>query len=109
HPGAYGPDDPGGGPYDPETGLRDWYAPQTNAPGAPGQKEEPVPQITLVDVLTHWIPITLDLHERFGVDTESGILHQRTWFWLKDRILDLLDSPSRLRAALGLPDDITTA
>ncbi|MDH6283278.1 helix-turn-helix domain-containing protein [Prescottella agglutinans] len=24
-PGTYGPDDPGGGLYDPETGVRDWY------------------------------------------------------------------------------------
>ena len=31
-PGTYGPDDPGGGPYDEVTGVRDWYNP---TPGKP--------------------------------------------------------------------------
>lgn len=69
---------------------------------------EPV-EIKWVDILQHWIPATLDLHERFGVDTESGVLEQRTWWWLQDRILDLLNSPSRLKTALSLPADYQTS
>lgn len=60
------------------------------------------------DILTHWIPTQLDLHEKFSIDTESGVLEHRTWWWLKDRILDLIDSPdSRLRRALDIPPDMT--
>ncbi|WP_426727156.1 hypothetical protein ACEN2A_01905 [Corynebacterium auriscanis] len=99
-------DDDGGGPYDPETGLRDWYLPPSN--NTPVQAESEPIEVKWVDILTHWLPAQLDLHERFGVDTESGILADRTWWWLHDRILDLLNSPSRLKTALGLPADYQT-
>lgn len=60
-----------------------------------------------VDILQHWLTIQLDLHETFGVDTESGILTDRTWWWLHDRIIDLINKPTRLRAALNIPATAT--
>lgn len=104
-PGAYGPDDIGGGPYNPDTGLRDWYkAPDTE--DADTQPDDGV-RVSWADIFTQWEAITLDLHEVFGVDTETGVLDQRTWAWLEARITDLINRPSRLRAGLGLPDDMT--
>ena len=104
HPGAYGPDDPGGGPYDPETGLRDWYAPAAHEAQKPvGQKK-----LKWVDVLTAWSAIECDLHEKYGVDVESGVLRQRSWRWLEVRIISLINSPSRLRTALNLTSETTS-
>lgn len=57
--------------------------------------------------MDHWLTIQLDLHEVYGVDTESGILTERTWWWLHDRILSLIDKPTRLRAALDLTTETT--
>lgn len=103
-PGAYGDDDPGGGPYDPETGLRDWYAPESH------EAQKPVGQQKLqwVDVLNQWSAIECDLHEKYGVDVESGVLTQRTWRWLETRIFDLINTPSRLRTALNLTSETTS-
>lgn len=61
------------------------------------------------DILRNWLAVTVDLHEVFGVDTDSEVLDNRHWFWLKDRIIALLDKPSRLRAALNLPANATTS
>ncbi|MDK8469820.1 hypothetical protein [Corynebacterium accolens] len=104
HPGAYGQDDPGGGPYDPETGLRDWYAPAAH------EAQKPVGQQKLkwVDVLSAWPAIECDLHEKYSVDVESGVLRERTWRWLEMRILSLINSPSRLRTALNLTSEMTS-
>lgn len=90
-PGTYGPDDPGGGPYDPTTGVRDWYL--TGPDSADG--------ITWAALIgDHWPRIELDLADR-GVDIESGVLDTRTWSWLKLRIADLAGQPdSRLHHAL---------
>lgn len=103
-PYAYGADDTGGGPYDPETGLRDWYAP------TPAEEDKPVgaKQISWETILDNWIAIECDLHDRFGIDVESGILTQRTWRWLCLRIQDLINQPSRLRQALQLTSETTT-
>lgn len=98
---AYGADDPGGGPYDPETGLRDWY--NAEPPKPKGESF----QLRWTDILNAWPAITLDLHETFGIDVESGVLTQRTWWWLQDRIFDLIDRPSRLRSALNIPATVT--
>jgi hypothetical protein len=37
--------------------------------------------------------IEADLHERYGIDVDSGVLRQRTWRWLRVRIVGLLDVP----------------
>ena len=101
-PGAYGADDTGGGPYDPETGLRDWYAP------TPVEAQKPVgqTQIGWLQILEQWRAVELDLQQS-GIDVESGILQQRTWRWLEMRITDLINQPSRLRRALNLTSEHT--
>ena len=83
--------------------MRDWYDP----PATPAESEQPDIEVKWGDIISNWLAVALDLHERFGIDVDSGVLHQRNWFWLHDRILDLLDSPSRLRRALELPADYT--
>ena len=100
-PGAYGDDDEGGGPYNPDTGIRDWYGDPDATDTAPEPEEEPV-SVGWDKILDNWDSVETDLHERFGIDVESGILHQRTWRWMRIRINDLIDQPSRLRRALGL-------
>ena len=102
-PGAYGPDDPGGGDYDPETGLRLWYN-QT----PPSQAEPETGKLRWADILTNWPALSLDLHDLYGIDTETDVLDARTWPWLEARILDIIDRPTRLRRALELPDNLTT-
>jgi len=84
--------------------LRDWYGP------VDGDDPDPEPEVTRIGwdtILNNWISVETDLHERFGIDVESGILHQRTWRWLKLRINDLIDQPTRLRKALGLTTETT--
>lgn len=98
-PGAYGDDDPGGGPYDPETGIRDWYGNSDATDATPDPEPQKVGWDTILD---HWASVEADLHTVFNVDCESDILHRRTWRWLRVRINDLIDQPSRLRTALGI-------
>jgi non-canonical (house-cleaning) NTP pyrophosphatase len=85
--------------------LRDWYAPE------PHEAQKPVGQKKLewVDVLNAWAAIECDLHEKYGVDVESGVLRQRSWRWLETRIFDLINQPSRLRTALNLTSETTTS
>lgn len=54
------------------------------------------------DILEQWNAIECDLQEVFGIDVESGILKQRSWRWLKTRIVSLLGGRTRLASALGL-------
>lgn len=86
-PGTYGPDDPGGGPYDEVTGIREWY--DAKPVGAPA--DETVER-TFADILEHWTAIELDLDTN-GHDIESGILETRSWRWLKLRIQHYATTP----------------
>lgn len=52
-------------------------------------------------MLRRWDLVEADLHERYGIDCDSGILTQRTWRWLVDRIRGLLRLPP---VALIAPD-----
>jgi hypothetical protein len=45
------------------------------------------------------------LHERYGIDVESGILRDRTWRWLQLRILGLLSTESRLQRHFNPPEE----
>ncbi|QFP97046.1 tail assembly chaperone [Gordonia phage Suerte] len=92
-PQAYGDDDPGGGDYNPVTGMRDWY--YQSPPASTPTTQTAIPWS---DLLEQWTPLTLDLHEVFGVDVESGVLQDRTWRWLENRIRDLLFRGPRLNA-----------
>ena len=96
-PGTYGPDDPGGGPLDPVSGVRQWY----NDPSmAPRPVTSVGPQATWIDIFKHWDHVVLDLHEVYGTDVDSGVLHQRSWPWLELRIGGLLARDTRLAHAL---------
>ena len=93
-PGTYEPDDPGGGPYDPATGLREWYRIE------PEKLKRARVERTITDCLHHWGDIELDLQD-LGIDIESGVLQARTWRWLRLRIQGLAAEPStRLHKAL---------
>jgi len=96
-PGTYGPEDTGGGPLDPNTGLRRWYEPEPEAAAGAGTVTS-----TWADILFgHWSAIEEDLLVHRGIDVESGILDARSWRWLKARISGLTDDPTtRLHAAL---------
>lgn len=75
--------DPGGGPIDPATGLRDWYNPE------PEQDA-----ITWVDIFQRWQLVEADLHQLYGVDLASGVWQSRSGPWLRIRVLGLLTEPS---------------
>lgn len=52
-------------------------------------------------VFTRWDDVvSLDLHERFHLDTESASFGDRPWWWARARILGLLDFDTRLRRVL---------
>lgn len=76
--------------------MRDWWEEETT--------KGDTASFTWGDILEHRTLIALDLHATYGIDTESGILEQRSWPWLETRITDLITQPTRLRRALGLPD-----
>lgn len=75
--------------------MRDWYG-YTGPLVEQDPEPEPV-QIPWSLILEHWADIECDLHEKFNIDAESGILRQRTWRWLHLRITDLTRQPSRLK------------
>lgn len=87
-PGYLGPDDPGGGPIDPVSGLRVWFNPTEMAPA---QRRSPV--MSWSDILKCWREVEADLHTVFGIDLDSGVLEQRPWRWLETRIADLATRP----------------
>jgi hypothetical protein len=89
--------DPGGGPIDPDTGLREWYNPDP----------EEGSEITWGDLLSRWNLIEDDLHQFYGIDLEQpGLLRARTWRWLRVRIIGLLAEPkTRLFRALRARDE----
>ncbi|WP_244203925.1 hypothetical protein [Streptomyces tricolor] len=41
----------------------------------------------------------------YGIDVDSGVLQQRTWRWLRIRILGLLSAESRLARHFAPPPD----
>ncbi|MFI7532574.1 hypothetical protein [Streptosporangium sp. NPDC049376] len=95
--------DPGGGPIDPVTGIREWYDPEPQDSG-----------ITWEDLLTRWALIEADLHQTYGVDLgEPGLLRARTGAWLRVRVLGLLTEPKsrifRVLRAEREPDVSTPA
>lgn len=75
--------DPGGGPVDAATGLREWYNPDPETPG-----------ITWADIFDRWTAVEADLHQSYGVDLgQPGLLKQRTGHWLRVRVIGLLADP----------------
>jgi hypothetical protein len=77
--------DPGGGPIDPATGLREWYDPEPEEGSG----------ITWADIFDRWNIVEADLHQTYGVDLGTpGLLKQRTGHWLRVRILGLLADPN---------------
>ncbi|MGV9662578.1 DUF7426 family protein [Nocardia niigatensis] len=95
-PGYLGPDDPGGGPIDPASGLRYWFNPPEMAPGNHRAETRP-----WSDILACWNEIELDMQQVFGLDLESGVLKERPWRWLEVRIRDLAaTSGTRLNRAI---------
>lgn len=77
-PGAYGEDDPGGGPYNPTTGLRDWYD------DAPAPKDRTV-TLSWDRLIANWTSVVDDFQQYYGVDLDD-VLDTRTIAWLERRI-----------------------
>jgi hypothetical protein len=46
-------------------------------------------------LLAQWLLIEADLQEHYGIDVGSGVLGERSWRWLRTRILGLLSTDSR--------------
>ncbi|MGW1740449.1 DUF7426 family protein [Nocardia sp. NPDC001965] len=98
-PGFLGPDDPGGGPIDPVSGLRLWFNPTEMAP-----VYRVAPTVPWRDIAACWAALELDLHDVYGVDVCSEVLDRRPWRWLELRIRDLLTTPgTRLHTAMFPP------
>lgn len=96
-PGTYGPDDPGGGEYLPEFGIRAWYNDLSRAPSAKSGNEL---RATWPDILDAWAAVEIDFQD-WGIDLESGVLDERSWRWMNQRIWALVASPaSRLHRSL---------
>lgn len=56
-----------------------------------------------------WRPIVVaDLMSEYGIDTESGVLSQRSWPWMLDLIEGLLTCDSRLYRHFKPEDKPTT-
>jgi hypothetical protein len=47
-------------------------------------------------LLEQWLLIEADLHQVYGVDARSGVLRDRSWTWLRIRLLGLLSTDSRV-------------
>lgn len=88
--------DVGGGPIDPETGIRDWYNPDP---------EEAA--ITWADIFDRWNLVEVDLHQTYGIDLGTpGLLKARTGHWLRVRVIGLLSEPrTRLYRMLRARDE----
>ncbi len=100
-PGFLGPDDPGGGPIiDAQNGIRAWFNPPAKAP----KPATPTGgfELSWRDMLDCWHTATLDLQTVYGIDVDSGILHERPWPWLEHRLQSLAITPgTRLHTAIA--------
>ena len=92
-PGALGPDDPGGGPYDPALGIRRWY----NETG-------PARALTATwgDLLQRWTAVVCDFQQHYHLDLDA-LLDDRHIGWLEARIAGLQEIPgSRVQTITAL-------
>ncbi|MGX6513252.1 hypothetical protein [Rhodococcus sp. SJ-2] len=74
--------------------MREWWN------DTPARLKSGQDAYTFTDCLNHWGVLELDLHAD-GIDIESGILHERSWRWLRVHITRIAANPtSRLHKAL---------
>ncbi|URC17937.1 tail assembly chaperone [Streptomyces phage AxeJC] len=81
----------GCGEYDEATGLYEWYE-----GGFAAQPQGAAPPLTWDALLEQWALIEADLHQVYGIDTDSGVLRERSWRWLRARITGLLSAECRV-------------
>ncbi|MEU0102231.1 hypothetical protein [Streptomyces sp. NPDC006267] len=55
-------------------------------------------------LLDEWALIEADLHQVYGIDAESGVLRDRSWRWLRLRIMGLLSTECRTNRAFNPPE-----
>jgi len=73
-----------------EHGIYSWYEPA---------------ELTIASLISdHWTLIDADLHSEYGLDTGSGVLADRSWPWLKRRVIGLLTCESRIQRKLAPPE-----
>lgn len=53
-------------------------------------------------LLKQWSLIEADLHSEYGIDLDEPAAQERTWRWLRVRILGLLTAPTPTRLSLAL-------
>lgn len=93
-PGALGPDDPGGGPYDPELGIRRWYNETGPNPRALS--------VTWADLLQRWDAVVCDFQQHYHLELDA-LLDCRHIGWLEARIAGLQEIPgSRIQTITAL-------
>lgn len=51
-----------------------------------------------------WALVCCDLHEFYGIDTESSKMRRRSWRWLRHRIIGLLACESRTYRHFNPPE-----
>lgn len=71
------------------------------APAAPTAGKAPAAEIdgSFLAIVTHWRLVVAELAER-GIDLYDPVVLARPWPGVRAVIFSLLDSPTRLRAAL---------
>lgn len=90
-PRAYGDDDPGGGPYNPHTGYRQWY----NDPATTAEK--PAMALTWPELLDAWNHVVCDFQQHYNLDLDA-LVDTRSIAWLETRLAGLQEiSDSRIR------------
>ncbi|MEV0114464.1 hypothetical protein AB0H77_14605 [Streptomyces sp. NPDC050844] len=91
----------GCGEVDPATGLHEWYEhPAGYQPRPQGRQD-----LTWGALLDQWALIEADLHEVYGIDLGApDLLRERSWRWLRLRILGLLSAESRLSRHFAPPE-----
>jgi hypothetical protein len=82
----------GGGEYDPDTGLYEWYSIPESVQAAERQAAGVDPSLRWGDILTHWSAIENDLQDR-RIDLDDPAIRARTGRWLRTRIVGLLTAP----------------
>ncbi|MET9329474.1 hypothetical protein [Tsukamurella sp. NPDC003166] len=90
-PRAYGDDDPGGGPYNPHTGYRQWCNDPADTP------DKPAMALTWSELFERWDAVVCDFQQHYGVDLDE-LADTRSITWLETRLAGLQEIPdSRIR------------
>lgn len=83
-PGAYGPDDPGGGDWNPHSEYRLWL----NEPAA-----KSAPTLTWPELLDQWDAVVCDFQQHYHLDLDD-LIDDRSIAWFETRLAGLQEIPT---------------